>query len=469
MTYENDAAALLALKSRAATPSDLRMIVVKYPQLRAMVAAYPEADSTLLGWLADLHDPVVDEALRARASSPAARVPVEVVERTPVSRPVLIAIAAVVAVALVAGLAIGLPGLINGSSADGTQGGSAGGPGELRVSGRPPSDGGSWASGTRRVWRVDALHRDTIQGGDTTYSGIAVRTAAAWSVTDFVGDTSHAYWGLDPDDGSVTWGSQGYRACADHDLDGLVPCLDHVKKGPDDWEPALRLVDWATSKPVTTTRFADLGLGKVTLNPASEVTVLDGELVLTLPSYPDQIAENLGELAGVVVARVTADGKKARWVASNTCTGDAWRLAPGEILTSGLLTPGYGLAVDFETGKSIVDTAACPTLTGRGVLRVDPLNPTSVPAQVAGPNGTSIAISRADESGFRLIDAPPPQPLTLKDLQAGSPGEYGSRAGTAKLTAIDPASGKPAWKTPLDVTVTVQDGVATGGLTRIRE
>lgn len=464
MTYENETVAREALVARIATLSDLRMIVADYPQLRAMVAAYPEVDSALLGWLADLDDPEVDEALQARAS-PATHVPVEIVERTPVSRPVLIAIAAVVAVALVTGLAVGLPRLINGAPGSGTQGhGGPGSVGELHVTGQPPSAGGSWASGTRRVWRVDARHRDTIQGGDTTYEDIAPRTAGAWAMTDFVGDTSRAYWGLNPDDGSVLWGSPMYRACADDDLDGLVPCLDHVRKGADEWEPALLLVDWATSKAVTTTKFSDLGLGKADLNPVSEVSVVDGQLVLTLPSYPHQAAEYLGDLAGVTVARVSADGKRARWVASSTCTGDDWRSVPGELLTSGILTPGYGIAVDFETGKSLLDPKACPARTGRGVLRVDPASKADVPAQVTGPDGTVIAISRADRSGFRLADAPPPQPLTLLDIPAGASGQNGSRAETAKLTAIDPTTGKPAWATPLDVTVTVQDDAVIGGL-----
>lgn len=463
MTYDTETAARKALVARVATLSDLRMIVIDYPQLRPMVAAHPETDPALLGWLADLHDPAVDEALQARAASPAPRVPVEVVQRTPVSRPVRIAMAAVVAAALVAGLAIGLPRLINGSPGNGAQGGGPGGAGELRVSGQPASAGGSWASGTRRVWRVAAEHRDTIQGGTTSYNNLAPRTRGAWSLADFVGDTGHAYWGLDPDDGSVSWGPQTYTACADDDLDGLVPCLEFVGKGGDDWEPALLMVDWATSKSVTTTTFAKLGLGKADLNQVSEVAVVDGEVVLTLPSYPDRDAE-LGDLTGVVVARIDADGRKARWVASNSCTHDDWRSVPGQILTAGVLTPGYGIAVDFETGKSIVDARACPVLTGRGVLRVDPASGADIPAQVAGPAGTSVAISRADRSGFRLADAPPPQPLTLLDVRTGASDQSGEQAGTAKLTAIDPGTGKPTWATPLDVSITVREGIANGGL-----
>lgn len=56
MTYENENAAREALSSATATLSDLRTIVVDYPQLRAMVASYPEADPALLTWLTVLHD-----------------------------------------------------------------------------------------------------------------------------------------------------------------------------------------------------------------------------------------------------------------------------------------------------------------------------------------------------------------------------------------------------------------------------
>ncbi|MFT3833388.1 MAG: PQQ-binding-like beta-propeller repeat protein [Micropruina sp.] len=463
MTYQNEAAARQALEARVTTLSDLRVIVVDYPQLRAMVAALPEVDAALLGWLADLHDPAVDAALEARPRSSAGRVPVEVAERTPASRPVVIAIAAVAVVALVAGLAVGLPRLLSGPGGGGTQGGGPGTPAQLRVTGQPPAVTGSWASGTRRVWRVDAEHVDQIEGGTTSYSDIAARTAGGWSVTDFVGDTGHAYWGLDPESGSVRWGYESYRACAKADLNGLVPCLDHARKGSsDEWEAVLRLVDWSTSKSVQTTTFTELGLGKADLNPASEVAVVDGDLVLTLPSYPDSGPE-LGDLAGVTVARVGADGKKARWTASNTCTGDDWLRVPGKLLANGILTPGYGIAVDFETGKPILDPKSCPMLTGRGVLRVDPSSGVDLPAQVTAPDGSMVVISRAGQSGFRLVDAAPPQPLTLLEVRTGSGDKYGSRAGTAKLTAIDPVSGKPAWATPLDVAVTVQDGEATAG------
>lgn len=473
MTYENEAAARTALASRVATLSDLRSIVVEYPELRAMVAGYPDVDQPLLDWLAGLRDPAVDAALGARLETlvtmaapvetgrTEASAPTEVVERTRAPRAMLIGVGAAVVLALVVGLAIGAPALFNRGQESGPSGNAA----ELQVTGSPPAADGSWASGTRRVWRVAAEHPDTIQGGRISYSGIAPRTSGAWAVTDFVGDTTHAYWGLDPESGSVTWGYETYRACADADLNGLVPCLDHVRKGSsDEWEPVLRLVDWATSKPVTTTTFTKLGLGKTDLNPVSDVAVVNGELVLTLPSYPQWSGDYLGDLAGVTVARVSADGKNTRWTVSNKCTGDAWRQVPGRILTDGLLTPGYGVAVDFETGRSIIDAKACPVLTGRAVLRVDPSAGAGIPAQAPAPGGGTVTISRAEWSGFRLADAPPPQPLTLLDVQTGTSDQYGSRAGTAKLTAIDAATGRPAWTTALEVAVTVQDGVASGGL-----
>ncbi|MCL1838561.1 MAG: hypothetical protein FWG47_04505, partial [Propionibacteriaceae bacterium] len=67
MTFPDPSAAIAALGNRTATLADLREIVTNFPQLRPMVAEYPDTDEDLLSWLRDLHDPLVDAHLAQRA------------------------------------------------------------------------------------------------------------------------------------------------------------------------------------------------------------------------------------------------------------------------------------------------------------------------------------------------------------------------------------------------------------------
>ena len=66
MTFHNEGEALAALMSGGASPEDLREIVTGYPHLRAAVTLYPATDTALLGWLSDLGDPAVAQALASR-------------------------------------------------------------------------------------------------------------------------------------------------------------------------------------------------------------------------------------------------------------------------------------------------------------------------------------------------------------------------------------------------------------------
>lgn len=75
MTYPDARAAVAALASGSAGPDDLREIVGSFPELRPVVAAYPAADESLVGWLRDLHDPAVDAQLSRRSDAPAATSP----------------------------------------------------------------------------------------------------------------------------------------------------------------------------------------------------------------------------------------------------------------------------------------------------------------------------------------------------------------------------------------------------------
>lgn len=73
MAFPDEAAALAALNSGTATPTDLREIVVSYPNLRPAVAAYPGTDDPMLGWLRDLEEPEVDAQLARRNQPPPGR------------------------------------------------------------------------------------------------------------------------------------------------------------------------------------------------------------------------------------------------------------------------------------------------------------------------------------------------------------------------------------------------------------
>ncbi len=66
MTIHDEVEASRLLMTRRASLEDLREIVSNYPNLRPLVGAYPGTDEALLGWLADLGDPVVNQALAAR-------------------------------------------------------------------------------------------------------------------------------------------------------------------------------------------------------------------------------------------------------------------------------------------------------------------------------------------------------------------------------------------------------------------
>jgi hypothetical protein len=74
---EDTRAAVEALADGTASLADLRQIVVDFPQLRSVVAAYGATDEALLAWLAALHDPAVDAQLARRAGSSVAPAPTQ--------------------------------------------------------------------------------------------------------------------------------------------------------------------------------------------------------------------------------------------------------------------------------------------------------------------------------------------------------------------------------------------------------
>lgn len=336
-------------------------------------------------------------------------------------------------------------------------------PVQLTVTGGPPSAAGSWSSGVQRLWRIDAEHYSEVEQDYASYSDASTVTSKSWAVTDFVGDTSHIYYGLDPESGKVMWGGAGYRDCAVQEVGGLVPCLDWVRgKDDESFDPVLKLVDWRTGEAKVTTTFAELNLS-ADLNPASAVTVADGEILLILPDYRNGGGDYLGDLAGVAVARVSANGTTTRWAhetrgCERSFDGD-WR----GTLQHGIFFAGYGLALDVETGKSVLDDSVCASVSADGVARVDPQTGSSAPASVTAPDASTV-FTTSERSGFRPVgDRMVPVPLKLIDVKLVDDRD-GSQYGTAGLVGFDPATGQVTWTTPLPVAVTDRgDGTPYAG------
>ncbi len=68
MAFANAQVAVAALASRTASLADLREIVTRFPELRPVVAAYPQTDAALLEWLGGLHEPLIDVQLAKRSA-----------------------------------------------------------------------------------------------------------------------------------------------------------------------------------------------------------------------------------------------------------------------------------------------------------------------------------------------------------------------------------------------------------------
>lgn len=66
MAFASAQEAVAALAARSASLADLREIVTRFPELRPVVAAYPQTDQPLLDWLGGLHDPLIDAQLAKR-------------------------------------------------------------------------------------------------------------------------------------------------------------------------------------------------------------------------------------------------------------------------------------------------------------------------------------------------------------------------------------------------------------------
>lgn len=317
----------------------------------------------------------------------------------------------------------------------------------LAVSGQPPSPAGSWAAGTRSAWRVPSRHVDSIDNTEHGYYDVGFSTSDAWTVNDFVGDTTVVSYGLDPKTGVRKWGGTSFRDCAKTTIDGLVPCLDSVRgSGDDDWVRTVALVDWATGVAKTEVPLTKLGLSDQ-VSASATIEVVGGDIVLTLPNYPDEAGDYLGDLADVLLARISADAATVRWtVKAAGCSGLDVAALP-DPLQQGVFFGRFGVAVDFATGKRIFDDGVCASIAALGVARV---SGGSAPASLTAPDGSTLYTTTQDDGLLRL-QAPAAAPMKLVDL--AHVGEGQNQTETGALMAFDPATGRPKWTTAVPVTV----------------
>lgn len=320
---------------------------------------------------------------------------------------------------------------------------------QLTVTGEPPKTTGSWASGVRRVWRIDGEHPSGIEDDTEVYLDPGNATDQAWTATDFVGDTTLVYTGLDPATGKTLWTGKMFRDCAAEQSDGLVPCFDWVKnKTEDSWDPAVALVNWRTGKSKSVTKLSDLGLDD-NLTPLSEIAVRGGALVLTLPDYPDGAGDYLGDLAGVTVAKVSANGRELIWHTRvggcDGCDRDQSRITAAN-LQHGVLTTTFGAAFDFDTGKSLFPDSSYVVPIADGVLDVITADGGGVASDLTAPDGTTMSVV-SERGGWRLDGTLPPQPLRI------TTGKRSAAVVRATVTAFDPRTGAAAWQTPVQLSM----------------
>jgi len=364
----------------------------------------------------------------------------------------------VVALALVAGGAFAAVRMFGGGPA--LPGASV----QLKVTGAPPSSAGNWASGVREVWKVSGTHDAGEERSGGSFGGLFAATGQSWGLFDVVGDIAFGVWSYDPATGASLWNNWDSTApylesCASQLVGDRVPCLVSVNSAQDDAaQYALALVNWRTGKAESVRPLDSLGI-KVDSIINSDVNVVNGEIVLTIPKYPDFSGPEVGRLGGVVVAKVSPGAERAAWAVSEPgCDNGAWNgPSSAEVVSSvqiqhGLIFTRWGLGFDLSSGKSLVGQLHCVAPVGEGVLLVAARQGDPIPSTVAAPDGFTYAVT-PEWSGLQLVDQNLPLPLKLTNTNFTDTTEYGDRSGTAGVTAFDASSGAAKWATPVRVAV----------------
>lgn len=364
-------------------------------------------------------------------------------------------IAAVLGLTLIAGAAFAASGAFpkpaQGSSASSS----------LKVTGQPVSLSGSWSSGTKEVWRIDPAHYNDVE--DVAFPnytmGPMTLTSKAWAMGDHVGDTGIDLWGLSPDTGKLMWGgpgspARGVRGCASSEVAGLVPCLEWALDAESKSVVSLALVDWATGTTKASTLVSALGV-TTKPNAAWDVQVISQDIILRFPDYPDAAGDYLGDLAKVVTVRVSGDGKTARWMnVSKGCEDGSSGAGATPRSSHGVLSVGYGTAIDEASGQSIFGQTACATIVAESTYTVTDAPGASLPSTTKAPDGTSLATLQKTNFLQVMGSTLPPQPLRIipaDGLETGPAEASAILAG--KLSGFDPATGRDTWQSPLPITV----------------
>ena len=495
MPFQDERAAAARLAAGPLGPEELREIVTTFPGLRPHVAAHPSTDAPLLGWLAGLHDPVVDQALAWRASrggttpgqpvlppipaalpqigrpvpirpvgqspAPQATVPrVVSLQKSPAQpppttgrsrRPLVIAVAAVAVLALGIGVAVAVPALFRPTPAGGTAGGG-GGAGtttsdDLSVTGVAPKDS-AWQGGMRPMWQVDPVVAAAAAGLDTIpdTGGWGGRNADTVALAADAFTASGIALGVDADSGSTTWATYTQESCGGVTSDDQLRCWGGRMGGY-----PTHLVDLATGEvnDLGNSQALDAGL------PEGEedyyrwgTAVIGGVLVASWLEDPTEYDDSTPRPG--YIGRVNDAGTGLAWRSGyRTAAGGFGSVATtllGRVQHGILTTPTVALA--SETGESLVQQGAGAALqwVADAVLQ----GGSDATGDLAAPDGTSVA--RLDEGALSITTvALPPHPLR----QSGE-----------AIESFDPATGEAMWHTTVGIPSTGSDadGHVTGVL-----
>lgn len=374
---------------------------------------------------------------------------------------------------LVVGIGVASLALVAGVAFAGVKlfapGGALGGPVQLVVTGEPPSTAGNWANGVKEVWRVSGTHSAYgEQLPASSFNGSGTSTASSWSLGDSMGgDVLVGRWAYDSNTGQLNWADSGSSSmdmgpCEKQDNSEIVVCISHSQE-----RPQLAFVNWKTGKVQHATSLSSLGID-VSAVSGGELQIVDGDVFVALePGIYGPPSDEPPE--SMVLARISNDGKKAKWVKRYLpCYDKKWKgpYWPSRSLYSlhGAVFTKNGLAVDFATGSLLVADTQCVTTLTPDVLLLRTRDGAAVGGTVKAPDGATF-LTTDQWTDFAPNFGVLPKPLRLTDVQLDQNGNKG----TAGLTAFDPTTGAASWSSPLDVQVSLFGGTYMNGSMGVHE
>lgn len=374
---------------------------------------------------------------------------------------------------LVVGIGVASLALVAGVAFAGVKlfapGGALGGPVQLVVTGEPPSTAGNWANGVKEVWRVSGTHSAYgEQLPASSFNGSGTSTASSWSLGDSMGgDVLVGRWAYDSNTGQLNWADSGSSSmdmgpCEKQDNSEIVVCISHSQE-----RPQLAFVNWKTGKVQHATSLSSLGID-VSAVSGGELQIVDGDVFAALePGIYGPPSDEPPE--SMVLARISNDGKKAKWVKRYLpCYDKKWKgpYWPSRSLYSlhGAVFTKNGLAVDFATGSLLVADTQCVTTLTPDVLLLRTRDGAAVGGTVKAPDGATF-LTTDQWTDFAPTFGVLPKPLRLTDVQLDQNGNKG----TAGLTAFDPTTGAASWSSPLDVQVSLFGGTYMNGSMGVHE